>query len=108
MAAAILLLTTIFVATTGDSMSYAIAVVGAGHDEPHFLIRAFWGVVLWPLWRGILLYMGEGQVGVLQQFIVITAIPVSIIILPSLWTGGSKSGHGYGARAEVALMACPA
>ena len=31
MAVAILLLTTIFVATTGDSMSYAIAVVGAGH-----------------------------------------------------------------------------
>ncbi len=30
MALAILLLTTIFVATTGDSMSYAIAVVGAG------------------------------------------------------------------------------
>ncbi len=86
MAAAILLLTTIFVATTGDSMSYAIAVVGAGHDEPHFLIRAFWGGAM-AIMAGILLYMGEGQVGVLQQFIVITAIPVSIIILPSLWAG---------------------
>lgn len=86
MAAAILLLTTIFVATTGDSMSYAIAVVGAGHDEPHFLIRAFWGAAM-AVMAGILLYMGEGQVGVLQQFIVITAIPVSIIILPSLWEG---------------------
>ncbi len=86
MAAAILLLTTIFVATTGDSMSYAIAVVGAGHDEPHFLIRAFWGGAM-AVMAGILLYMGEGQVGVLQQFIVITAIPVSIIILPSLWEG---------------------
>ncbi|QEY59719.1 BCCT family transporter [Pseudomonas sp. C27(2019)] len=86
MAAAILLLTTIFVATTGDSMSYAIAVVGAGHDEPHFLIRAFWGGAM-AVMAGILLYMGAGQVGVLQQFIVITAIPVSIIILPSLWEG---------------------
>ncbi len=86
MAAAILLLTTIFVATTGDSMSYAIAVVGAGHDEPHFLIRAFWGGAM-AVMAGILLYMGEGQVGVLQQFIVITAIPVSVIILPSLWAG---------------------
>ena len=36
---------------------------------------------------GILLYLGEGQIGVLQQFIVLTAIPVPIIILPSLWTG---------------------
>ena len=86
MAAAVLLLTTIFVATTGDSMSYAIAMVGAGHDHPHYMIRAFWGGAM-ALMAGILLYMGEGQVGVLQQFIVITAIPVSIIILPTLWTG---------------------
>ena len=35
----------------------------------------------------ILLYMGAGQIGVLPQFIVLTAIPVSLIILPSLWTG---------------------
>lgn len=86
MAGAILLLTTIFVATTGDSMSYSIAVVGAGHDHPHAMIRAFWGGAM-ALMAGILLYMGEGQVGVLQQFIVITAIPVSVIILPTLWTG---------------------
>ena len=39
------------------------------------------------LMAAILLYMGAGQIGVLQQFIVITAIPVSLIILPSLWTG---------------------
>lgn len=86
MAAAILLLTTIFVATTGDSMSYAIATVGAGHDEPHYLVRAFWGGAM-ALMAAILLYMGAGQIGVLQQFIVLTAIPVSLIILPSLWTG---------------------
>lgn len=36
---------------------------------------------------GVLLYLGEGRIGVLQQFIVITAIPVSVIILPTLWTG---------------------
>lgn len=86
MAAAILLLTTIFVATTGDSMSYAIAMVGAGHDEPSPWVRVFWGGAM-ALMAAILLYMGTGQIGVLQQFIVITAIPVSLIILPSLWTG---------------------
>ncbi|MBS3805820.1 MAG: BCCT family transporter, partial [Oleiphilaceae bacterium] len=86
MAAAILLLTTIFVATTGDSMSYAIAMVGAGHDEPSPLIRVFWGGAM-AVMAAILLYMGAGQIGVLQQFIVLTAIPVSLIILPSLWTG---------------------
>ncbi|MGS2745074.1 BCCT family transporter [Halomonas sp. LS-001] len=86
MALAILLLTTIFVATTGDSMSYAIAMVSAGHDQPNSLLRAFWGIAM-ALMAAILLYMGAGQIGVLQQFIVITAIPVSLIILPSLWKG---------------------
>ncbi len=86
MAAAILLLTTIFVATTGDSMSYSIAMVGAGHDEPNPWIRVFWGGAM-AMMAAILLYMGSGQIGVLQQFIVITAIPVSFVILPSLWTG---------------------
>lgn len=86
MAAAILLLTTIFVATTGDSMSYAIAMVGAGHDEPSPWVRVFWGGSM-AMMAAILLYMGAGQIGVLQQFIVLTAIPVSLIILPSLWTG---------------------
>lgn len=86
MALAILLLTTIFVATTGDSMSYAIAVVGSGHDEPSTLVRAFWGIAM-ALMAAILLYMGAGQISVLQQFIVITAIPVSLVLLPSLWTG---------------------
>lgn len=86
MALAILLLTTIFVATTGDSMSYAIAVVGAGHDDPSPYVRAFWGIAM-ALMAAVLLYMGAGQIGALQQFIVITAIPVSLILLPSLWNG---------------------
>jgi len=86
MALAILLLTTIFVATTGDSMSYAIAVVGAGHDDPSPYMRAFWGIAM-ALMAAVLLYMGAGQISALQQFIVITAIPVSLILLPSLWNG---------------------
>ncbi|MCS2608018.1 BCCT family transporter [Halomonas dongshanensis] len=86
MALAILLLTTIFVATTGDSMSYAIAMVGAGHDDPSGFIRAFWGVVM-AIMAAVLLAMSEGQIAALQQLIVITAVPVSLILLPSLWNG---------------------
>ncbi|MBJ6136835.1 BCCT family transporter [Marinobacter litoralis] len=86
MALAILILTTIFVATTGDSMSYSIAVVSSGHDQPKTFVRAFWGIAMATM-AGILLYMGAGQISVLQQFIVITAIPVSLILLPSLWLG---------------------
>ena len=86
MALAILLLTTIFVATTGDSMSYSIAVVCTGHDQPAPVVRAFWGVAM-ALMAAVLLSMGEGQISALQQFIVITAIPVSLILLPSLYIG---------------------
>ena len=59
MALAILLFTTIFVATTGDSMSYSIAVVGAGHDNPEPIIRAFWGAAMAAM-AAVLLYMGAG------------------------------------------------
>ncbi len=86
MAAAILVLTTIFVATTGDSMSYTISMVATGHDKPKTVVRAFWGIAL-AVMAAILLYMGAGQISVLQQFIVVTAIPVSLVLLPSLWTG---------------------
>jgi len=86
MAVLILVLTTIFVATTGDSMSYTISMVATGHDEPSTLVRAFWGVTM-SVMAAILLYMGAGQVGALQQFIVITAIPVSLVLLPSLYLG---------------------
>ena len=86
MAAAILLLTTIFVATTGDSMSYTISMVATGHDKPKTVVRAFWGISM-AVMAAILLYMGAGQISALQQFIVVTAIPVSLVLLPSLWTG---------------------
>ncbi len=86
MAFLILILTTIFVATTGDSMSYTISMVASGHDQPNRAVRAFWGIAL-AVMAAILLFMGSGQIGALQQFIVITAIPVSLVLLPSLWTG---------------------
>lgn len=86
MAFAILVLTTIFVATTGDSMSYTISMAATGHDEPHKSVRAFWGIAMAAM-AAVLLAMGEGQISALQQFIVITAIPVSLILLPTLWTG---------------------
>ncbi len=67
-------------------MSYSISVVATGHDAPSPMVRAFWGIAM-ALMAAILLYMGAGQIGALQQFIVITAIPVSLVLLPSLWTG---------------------
>lgn len=61
-------------------------LLGAGHDEPQPWVRVFWGGAM-AVMAAVLLYMGSGQIGVLQQFIVITALPVSLVILPTLWTG---------------------
>ncbi|PKH01088.1 BCCT transporter [Psychromonas sp. MB-3u-54] len=79
-----LILTTIFIVTTGDSMTYTISVVISGETEPNAMIRIFWGVMM-GVTALILISLGSGGISALQSFIVITAVPVSIILLPSLW-----------------------
>jgi choline-glycine betaine transporter len=71
-----LVLIFIFLATTGDSMSLSIAICVTGEDDPPKGMRVFWAVV-----------MGAGGIGALQSFIVITAVPVGFIMLPTLWGG---------------------
>jgi len=34
----------------------------------------------------LLISIGEGGISALQSFIVVTAVPVSFVLLPSLWT----------------------
>ncbi|MDN3609785.1 BCCT family transporter [Vibrio ostreicida] len=79
-----LVLTTIFIVTTGDSMTYTISVVISGEKEPNAMIRIFWGVMM-GFTAVILISLGAGGISALQSFIVITAVPVSLILLPSLW-----------------------
>lgn len=79
-----LILTTIFIVTTGDSMTYTISVVVSGETEPNAIIRTFWGVMM-GVTAIILISLGSGGISALQSFIVITAVPVSLILLPSLW-----------------------
>ncbi|MFT7681813.1 MAG: glycine betaine transporter [Moritella dasanensis] len=79
-----LILTTIFIVTTGDSMTYTISVVISGDAEPNAFIRAFWGIIM-GITALILISLGSGGISALQSFIVITAVPVSLILLPSLW-----------------------
>ncbi|WP_394241076.1 BCCT family transporter [Vibrio astriarenae] len=81
-----LLLTTTFIVTTGDSMTYTISMVISGDKEPNAVIRAFWGITM-GLVAIVLISMGEGGIGALQSFIVVTAVPVSLILLPTLWFG---------------------
>ncbi len=79
-----LILTTIFIVTTGDSMTYTISVVISGETEPNAMIRIFWGAMM-GFTALILISIGSGGISALQSFIIITAVPVSIILLPSLW-----------------------
>lgn len=81
-----IILTTIFIVTTGDSMTYTISVVISGETEPNAMIRTFWGVMM-GITAIALISLGSGGITALQSFIVITAVPVSIILLPSLWNG---------------------
>lgn len=78
-----LILTMIFVATTSDSMSYVISAA-MSEGEPSVALRAFWGIAMGVM-ALILISTGSGGIGKLQSFIVVTAVPVSIILLPSLW-----------------------
>jgi choline-glycine betaine transporter len=79
-----LILTTVFVATTGDSMTYTISMVMTGTDDPPTSLRVFWGIMMGVI-AMILISIGSGGIGALQYFIVVTAVPVSLILLPSLW-----------------------
>jgi choline-glycine betaine transporter len=79
-----LVLTFLFVATTGDSMTYTISIVMTGTDHPPIPLRVFWGVIMGVV-AMILVSIGSGGISALQSFIVVTAVPVSLILLPSLW-----------------------
>ena len=79
-----LVLTTIFVATTGDSMTYVMSVTMSDSEHPAPSIRVFWGLSM-AVMAIILISDGSQGIGNLQSFIVVTAVPVSIILLPSLW-----------------------
>ncbi|WP_218002845.1 BCCT family transporter [Paraburkholderia oxyphila] len=74
------------VVTNGGSMAYTIAMAMTGDrgGEPSAWLKIFWAVGM-GLVGAVLITMGAGGISALQSFIVITAVPVSILILPSLW-----------------------
>lgn len=74
----------VFVATTADTISYTVAVTLTGDDQPQRWLRIFWAVIFGAL-SVVLLVIGEGSITAIQNFIVVTAVPVSILLLPPLW-----------------------
>jgi glycine betaine transporter len=82
---AFLVLIVVFLATTGDSMSFTIAMAVSGNDTPATWVRVFWAVTMGAV-AAILLRLGDGGITALQSFIVVTAVPVSLVLLPLLWS----------------------
>ena len=85
-----LILATIFVATIGDSMTYTVSMVMTETDHPPAGLWVFWGMVMGMV-AAILISIGSGGISASQSFIVVTAMPVSLILLPSLWYGPKTS-----------------
>ncbi|WP_051081193.1 BCCT family transporter [Salsuginibacillus kocurii] len=88
-----LLLTILFVVTTGDSMSYTISMGVTGESTPPKGLRVFWAALMGAI-AAILLFIGDGDSGIdaLQSFIVVTAVPVSILLIPSIWLAPRVAG----------------
>src|SRR5699024_6604194 len=81
---AFLLITITFVVTTADSMSYSLSMAVTGEGNQPKIMTAFWTMNMGAI-TVILINIGEGSVDALQSFIIVTAVPISIIMLPSLW-----------------------
>ncbi|MFS0788213.1 BCCT family transporter [Shouchella sp. 1P09AA] len=79
-----LLLTVLFVVTTVDTMSYSLAMSVTGKGNPPKAVRFFWAIIM-ALIAVILINFGNGGVNALQSFVVIAAVPVSLVLFPLLW-----------------------
>ena len=85
-----LLLVVLFMATSADSMSYAAAMVVSGQSQPPAVLRLFWALMIGSLTL-VLLRIGTSlgdstSINALQAFIVIAAVPVTPLVLTTLWT----------------------
>ncbi|GAA3829349.1 BCCT family transporter [Brevibacterium casei] len=78
-----LVLTMTFVATTTDSMSFAISQSCMSAGDPGPRLRVIWAVLIGAA-AAVLISIGDGGVGALQSAIVIAAVPVGFVMLPSL------------------------
>ncbi|WP_040851869.1 BCCT family transporter [Planococcus antarcticus] len=79
-----LLVTVLFVVTTADSMAYTISVAITGDGHPPKTMRIFWAIIMGTV-AIVLLMISEGGIEAIQSFIVVTAIPVSLLLVTTFW-----------------------
>ncbi|ADL11989.1 BCCT family transporter [Acetohalobium arabaticum] len=90
--AAILYLIVGFLATTGNSMAYTMSMVVTAEDVPPKWVRAFWSIAMGAV---AAILMKIGGVNALQRFIVVTAVPVSVFMIPTLWAAPKTAAELY-------------
>ena len=85
--------------TSADSISYAAAIVVTGEETPPKKIRLFWALIIGFLTIALLRIGsdigGKTSIDALQAFIIITAIPVTPIIISTLWTAPNLAIKEY-------------
>ena len=85
-----ILLIILFMCTSADSISYAAAIVVSGKETPPKKIRLFWALMIGLLTIALLRIGSQNgddtSIRALQSFIVITAVPVTPLIISTLWT----------------------
>lgn len=99
-----LILTITFVATTTDSMAYAVAQACTTDDQPATWLRALWAVIMGAA-AATLISIGDGGISALQSFIVVTAVPVGFVMLPSLFAAPLLVRRLAAEEAESARLA---
>ena len=100
-----LILVVLFMATSADSMSYAAAMVVSAQRKPPALLRLFWALMIGSLTL-VLLRIGTSlgdstSINALQAFIVISAVPVTPLVLITLWTAPRLAWKEWQKRQQV-------
>ena len=94
-----ILLIVLFMCTSADSISYAAAIVVSGKENPPKKIRLFWALMIGFLTIALLrIGTGNGDrtsIDALQAFIVITAVPVTPLIITTIWTAPKLAIREY-------------
>ena len=86
-------------ATSADSISYAAAMVVSGQKNPPIILRLFWALIIGLLTIALLRIGSEigdsTSINALQSFIVITAVPMTPIILSTIWSAPFLTWREY-------------
>lgn len=102
-----ILLIVLFMCTSADSISYAAAIVVSGKENPPKKIRLFWALMIGFLTIALLRIGSEvgdkTSIDALQAFIVITAVPVTPLIISTIWTAPKLAIKEYIRLKKVGL-----